>query len=312
MDGKNVFPEGISGEVILDRITDNKDIIKSIKTFGPSAPKKFEKGSFSPLLYVNQGESAFGVPNDSKFEWVGAGDITTGVVVIIRNRAAKAQIGVAHVNDIQSISCLHQFLVIPNLDESLGESTELDLVVVGGCWSTQNDAICETSIRNVFGVMEMMHACPVKLHVSNVLVLDENMASPKPLCNGVVINTRTGEVFKAEFGKESRGPCDTLRCARSMTDSELGLVPVYDRAKDAYVVLPFSWDSKAFTEEYYKMVEKMSDDKVLESFSEAPECENDDFVRRNKEALKLLTFETPEKCFAEKKPLFFDEKCVKI
>ena len=312
MDGKNVFSEGISGEVLLDRITDNEKVIKIIKTFGPSAPKKFEKGASAPLLYVNQGESAYGVTKDSKFEWVGSGDIATGVVVIIRNRTTKAQIGLAHVTDVQSISCLHQLLVIPNLDEAAGESTELDLVIVGGCWSMKNDSICETSMRNVFGVLEMMHACPVKLHITTILVLDENMASPKPLCSGIAINTRTGEVFKAVFESESRGPCDTLRYARSMTDSELGLVPVYDRAKDAYVVLPFSWDRKAFTEDYYKIVEKMPDEKALESFSEAPECEGADFVRRNREALKILTFETPEKCFAEKKPLFFNEKGEKI
>lgn len=307
MDGKNVFPEGISGEVILDRITDNETIIKRIKAFGPSAPKVFEKGA--SLLYVNQGESVFGVPNNSKFEWIGAGDITTGVVIIIRNHTTKAQVGLAHVSDVQSISCLHHFLVIPNLDETTGESTELDLAVIGGCWSTQNNTVCDTSIRNVFGALEMMHACPVKLHISTVFVLDENMASPKPLCSGVAINTRTGEVLKAEF--RTRGPCDTLRCARSMTDTNPGLVPAYDRAKDACVVLPFSWDSKAFTVDYYRIVEKMSEEKTLESFSEAPECESADFAQRNKDALKLLTFDTPEKYFVEKKPLFFNEKCEK-
>lgn len=204
MDGKNVFSDGISGEVLLDRITDNENIIKTIKTFGPSAPKKFEKGTVTPLLYVNQGESAYGVPKDSKFEWIGAGDITTGVVVIIRNRTAKAQVGMAHVTDIQSISCLHQLLVIPNLDETAGESTELDLAIVGGCWSTENQSVCETSIRNVFGVLEMMHTCPMKLHIATILVLDENMAAPKPMCSGVAINTRTGEVFRADFGGRER------------------------------------------------------------------------------------------------------------
>ena len=135
------------------------------------------------------------------------------------------------------------------------------------------------------------------------------MALPKPCCSGVAINTRTGEVCKAEF--KTRGPCDTLRCAQSMTDTNPGLVPVYDRAKDAYVVLPFSWDRNAFTEDYYKIVEKMPAEKALVSFSEAPECESTDFVQRNKDALKLLTFETPEKYFAEKKPLFFNKKCEK-
>ena len=201
------------------------------------------------------------------------------------------------------------------LQETKARPIEMELHIVGGYLDKNGTSqSLSSSLIRTFSNLAETHRDKIRISLSTAAISTLNtMEDPqsghkRPVCRGLGIDTRTGEVFGVsdKLPAEWEAPALEVRSARIFCPRRCkSLSVIHDASSNAgeIRVEPFS----------YRPIPSLNsllhapDEVLLHATSTSPECESDRFCSDLKRTLSFVNTVPPEQVFGneQKKPLIY-------
>ena len=269
-----------------------------------------EVSSSQRVLYVHQGEIAYGIP-EKDYDCVGSDDATTCIILLCRH-VASGQLLVSHLDSAQQCTGIHNYI-----DAMVGSShpePEVNVSISGGILY-MNDSI--ETLKALLSAISLCEVANCQLKMLNFskncgnqgldwvqsqevalcknTELHSHMPKPHVMGCGFLIMTgegeRTVEVLPMAFPLHTRGPQALLRQAATLFSHNLHVVYSPDngnvlRVDSSPSAKIFNLDSR--TMEYFAKSCQLSNEDFLREWSSSPHCEPPHFVEELKQVLAWL------------------------
>ncbi|CAG9855640.1 unnamed protein product [Phyllotreta striolata] len=231
------------------------------------------------LLYVQQRELAATVPHDKNVSILGADDVTTCLIVVVRHSGSGA-VAMAHLDGSGTDEAV--CTMVQRVQElALGyPEGRIELQLIGGFNDPRH-----YSDEIFFNVINSFHKHPIEIDLTLACTGELNTTIrggiPWPIIYGVGVNVKTGEIFPATF--PDKGPDHSLRCARYLTGVPQ-VLDIYDSVLGLLRIGPFNYEPLRGVDLWLEQ----TDDFILQHLSTCPEVQPPHFVMQIRAALKYI------------------------
>lgn len=272
------------------------------------APKRFTDKSRTRVLYVGQQEVAHAVP--LQCDVMMSDKATTCHVLAMRSVSTPSVVplvSVTHIDGTKYEDCIRamvqRHLCHHQMDDSLldeekkdnggndeydDERMELDLHIMGGF--NDRDGTSRKISNWLFSLLADIASEERDYMITNLrtcaisFMNDDGQGAP--IGRGLGICTRTGDVFLASCDESAAGPDGILRSIRlwSRDRSDRHLEVIHEETSNMIKVSPFRF--RPFPELQHMLT--LPDHELLKCTSTSPECEEEDFCPRLRQAFVYL------------------------
>lgn len=231
------------------------------------------------LVYLHQREMAATVPHDKNVTILGADDVTTCLIVVVRHSGSGA-VAMAHLDGAgtdEAVSTMIQRVQ----DLAIGyPEGRIELQIIGAYSSGRS-----FSEEIFYNIMASFHKQLVEIDLTMACVGELNTTIradiPFPIIYGVGFNTRTGELFPATF--PDKGPDLALRKARFLRGNTQ-VLDIYDYNMGLLRIGPFNYQPLRSADLWLQQ----SDEFILQHLSTSPEVEPPHFVIQIRATLQYI------------------------
>lgn len=235
------------------------------------------------LLYVHQRELAVTLPHDKHVNILGADNVTTCCLVVLRHSGSGA-VALAHLDGAgtdEAVSTMVQRVQEISMGYPEGR---LELQLIGGFTDSRN-----YSEELFYNIMHAFHRQIMEIDLTMACVGELNTTIRAgihwPILYGIGVNVKTGEIFPATF--PDKGPDVALRNARYLTGGQQScfqVLDIYDCSLGMLRIGPFNYDPLRGVDLWLEQ----SDEFILQHLSTSPEVESPHFVMQVRQTLKYI------------------------
>ncbi|CAM8961082.1 unnamed protein product [Rhodiola kirilowii] len=278
-----------------------------------------------PMKYVYVFQREYATVDPALVDLVGTDEATTCVGIAIRN-PRNGRTSVAHMDSTSIVNTgLSQMLSLLDSDTT-DNASGFDVHLVGGYEDISFEKVHGTRSashgkRDGFSfplcskIIKALQKNRRKFHIQTLFILHHNTRKDPdgnacPIFNGFLVETKSGSIVPASFGRSMRCPDNIVRGIRVSVSSEDPswegkLLETYNTQADRFVIAPCIWTSRQV--KISRMLQDLPASEILLICSTSPSAEGPDFVETLRRQWEYLLANPDWRAtFPNKKPRVFE------